>query len=941
MRSSIETKTNGKSIGKYLPYLFLILMAAGIVNSCVYYNTFYLARKNFNQAESARRSANRDEASGGEIKGYQDAIKKASKVLSEHPTSNWVDDALFVIGKSFYYLGDFAKGERKFRELLSNFPDSKYADESRFFLGKSRYRLENYVQAMEIFIEFIETGKNDEWRAEAMYLMGEMSEAQELNAEAIDYYQKFVAEYKSHYYTPSVYYKIGQLQYESEDYADAAESYAHAAATAQEVKARYDARYEQGRALYMIDSVRTGMAIFEELKSEQQDSVFLGYILLRIAEGTKLLGEEREAILLYDDIATNFKLRLESAEAYFRLGQLAQEDWGDLVVAKDMYEMAAKEQRGGEWRTRALDKVSDIKKVETYMTAMSSDSAGAAALNRYLLAEMYRTDLNRPDSALQEYSKIVDKYPESELAPRSLLAMGWILENHFQDTTKAHAYYQRVVDDYPRSDALQRAVELLDLQGAEPYEFSPDKLYQMAENQLFEVENLDSAKVLFQRIVEEFPNSRLVPKAEFAVAKIQLQQFVPSTKPIPMPVDQPNPSALSDSTISLDSNKLPIMVDTLSATRVDSSGAVILDSAKTTPAIDSPAIPGVVDSTKIATAADSNKFQPGRDSANANATDSIVRMTDLIGGKNGDSAKTPTAGDSTGAANADSDQMLPKGDSAKAAANDNVVRLSDVIGRKNGVPIDTMKAATRRDSLLAAMAAKNDTSVFIGLPDSAQGPVPNDTLVAAGDSTKPAKSPADTLAVTPAKVEPVFVDSTMIYVFRKLAAKYPGTDIGEEASRLASGSNQPINRYQQQQQALLAQQQQNAARIDSTTQKDSIQAQPNDTLTEAQIAEQTLKEEIDLWPLMDDEPTVTGEFVYPVEASTSKFEGRVVLKIKIEFDGKVSEVIFLKGSNIKSIDEQVEKAMLLTYFDPLSIEPLKIGKYFIYNYEITLPEVYR
>ena len=922
-----------KSLANYLLYFLILAMSAGIVSSCVYYNTFYLARKNFNQAESSRRDAKRDAASGAEIKGYQDAIKKASKVLSEHPTSKWVDDALFVIGKSFYYLSDFAKSERKFRELLSNFPDSKYADESRFFLGKSRYKLENYVQAKEIFLEFIETSKNDNWRAEAMYLMGAMSEEQELDADAIDYYEKFVGAYKSHYYTPSVYFKLGQLQYKSKNYAAAAESYSRAAASAQDDKSRFDARYEQGRSLYMIDSVQAGIVIFEKLKAEQLDSVNLGNILLRIAEGTKMRGDERDAILLYDDIATSFTMRVESAEAYYHLGQLAQDDWGDLVVAKDMYEMAAKEQRGGDWRALALEKVSDIKKVETYLTAMSSDSTDAAVVNRYLLAEMYRTDLNRPDSALQEYSAIVEKNPESDLAPRALLAMGWILENHFQDSAKARTYYQRVVDDYPRSDALQRAVELLDLKGAEPYDLSPDRLYGMAEDQLFDDENLDSAKVLFQRLIDEFPNSRLVPKAEFAVAKIELQQWVPSAKPIPMPKPEPAAAKTTDSLVSLDSTKLPIMVDTLSAAVVDSATAKVgPDSTKVTPP----------DTSKISPA-DSSYIAPKRDSTKTVVSDSLVRLTDVVKGKAADSTKLPATNDSLGRSKPDSSQAIPNRDSTKAAPTDSIVRLSDVIGKKGGAPIDTMRAAARRDSLLAVIAMKNDTTKGANKVDSTQVLNEIDSLstALASDSGKTAKPATDSLAIKPAKQDSVFVDSTMIYVFRKLAAKYPGTDVGDEAARLAAGSNQPMNKYQQQQQQLLAQQQQNAARVDSTAQKDSIKAGPTDTLSQAQIAEQTLKEEIDLWPLMDDEPTVVGEFVYPMEASTSKFEGRVVLKIKIEFDGKVSEVIFLKGSNIKSIDDQIEKALLNTYFDPLKIEPLKIGKYFIYNYEIVLPEVYR
>lgn len=905
--------------GRFLIYTCLLVALAGTVNSCVYYNTFYLARKNFNQAESSRKQANRDEASGAEIKGYETAIKKASKVLSEHPTSKWVDDALFVIGKSFYYLGEFAKGERKFRELLSNFPDSKYADESRFFLGKSRYQLENYVPAQEVFVEFIESSKNDGWRAEAIFLMGEMNAKQELDAEAIEYYKQFVEKYSSNFRTSDVYFKMGELQTKLERHAEAAESFARAAATTQVDKTRFDARYRQGTALFEIDSIQAGLALFEKLRDEQQDSVQLGNILLRIADGNKLLGNEREAILMYDDIGVYFEKRIESAEAYYRLGELAQDDWGDLVVAKDMYELAGKEQRGGEWRVKAQEKVADIQLVETYLAAVGSDSLETALQSRYLLAEMYRTELNRPDSAMQEYRKIVELGPDSPLAPRSLLAIGWILENHYSDTVASHAQYQKVIDDYPQSDALQKAVELLDLAGAEPYEVYPDKLYGMAENQLFDAENLDSARSLFQRLIDEFPTSRLVPKSEFALAKIQLMQFVPSKTPIVRPKETPAPTAgdsvsvLGDSSIVLDSSRLPIVLDSLMTSDNDTTL--------------------VVDTTKIAGVADSVKMPMPVDSAKGVATDSLAKAA---------------LKDSTSQAKADSasSAAAPK-DSVQAAAGEPIVRLADMIG-KSDLSIDTMAAAARRDSILAARAPKPDTTKRNVIGDSSQVASEKDsTKVAAPghDSTKVAIPGSDSTAVKAKPTEPEYIDSTMIFVFKRLAEKYAGTEIGDEALRLASGSAKTNNRAAQQQQALLQQQQQQqrlAAQADSAKKTDTTKTEIADTLTQGQLDEEKLRQEIDAWPLIDDIPSVTGEFVYPVEASTSKFEGRVVLKIKIEFDGKVSEVIFLKGSNIVAIDREVEKALLDTYFDTLKIEPLKLsGKYFIYNYEIKLPEVYR
>ncbi len=689
----------------------LILLGTG----CVYFNTFYHARQWFNQAEKTRERDDRDEAKGGEVKLYQDAIKKSSKVISEHPKSSYVDDALFMIGKSFYYLGDFPKAERKFRELLSSYPNSKYAEESKFFLGKSRFQLENYILARETFKEFLDKDKGHQFRAEAMYLMGETSLLENDSNTAVEYYQKYISEYKSNNKSGEIQFKIGQIQFAQQKFADAEKSFAMAEKLARDRKAGDQALYQQGRSLYMIDSVRTGLEIFQKLADSAPDSVFLPDYLLRIAEGNYLLGNEREAILQYDDITTSFAKRSQAAEAYYRMGLIAQDGWGDLELAKGMYDLAAKLSTGGSWTQMALSRSADITKVEKYRAELSDSAIDIADDNRFMLAELYRTAINQPDSAMNEYKSLVDNFPGSELAPKALMSIGWLYENHYHDTTAGREYYQKVLDNYPQSDEYSQALKVLGLHDSQYDSIYADKLYIMAESQYFDSSNSDSAIALFRRLASEFPNSRLVPQAEFAVAKIRLRNFVPEEHP-------------------------------------------------------------------------------------------------------------------------------------------------------------------------------EDSS---------------------------------------------YVDSTMINEFKLLAEKYPQSPIGIESGRLASGE---VLTKQGKAEAPGKQ----AADTSGAAKDSTTLAQAADTLTEAQRAQTKLNQDIDSTMLITtQEPVIKGEFQYPISASGSKFEGKLMLKIKIEYDGKVSECEFLKSSGIPDIDREVKKAMLDTYFDPIQFDPLKIGGYFIYNYTVVLPEVYK
>ena len=119
---------------------------------------------------------------------------------------------------------------------------------------------------------------------------------------------------------------------------------------------------KRGRSLFLIDSVKAGLAIFEKLANDNTDSVFQSDILLRIAEGNYLSGNEREAILQYDDVTTRYPQWAQAAEAYYCMGTIVQNDWSDLVLAKSMYDQAAKTAFPGKWGPLALTKSADITK---------------------------------------------------------------------------------------------------------------------------------------------------------------------------------------------------------------------------------------------------------------------------------------------------------------------------------------------------------------------------------------------------------------------------------------------------------------------------------------------------------------------------------------------------------------------------------------------------
>ncbi len=100
-------------------------------NFTAYYNTYYNARRAYDEAlrtmdraalpvDRTRYLAVYPVVDGrGQQTALDAVIRRGADVLREHPDSKWADDALLLIGRSYFFLGQYVGAEQKFREVIS------------------------------------------------------------------------------------------------------------------------------------------------------------------------------------------------------------------------------------------------------------------------------------------------------------------------------------------------------------------------------------------------------------------------------------------------------------------------------------------------------------------------------------------------------------------------------------------------------------------------------------------------------------------------------------------------------------------------------------------------------------------------------------------------------------------------------------------------------
>jgi TolA-binding protein len=148
------------------------------INTASYFNTYYNAEKMFDDAETEVLTgiqAAREKTAKGQTTVYvisstarqkfTGSIEKNSKMLSYYPTSKFVDNALLMIGKSYFYLEEDVKAERKFLELIAQYPESKLIPETKLWYGKSLLRQKRYAEGVQLlstlYTDALQNGTKD------------------------------------------------------------------------------------------------------------------------------------------------------------------------------------------------------------------------------------------------------------------------------------------------------------------------------------------------------------------------------------------------------------------------------------------------------------------------------------------------------------------------------------------------------------------------------------------------------------------------------------------------------------------------------------------------------------------------------------------------------------------------------------------------------------
>jgi tetratricopeptide (TPR) repeat protein len=528
-----------------------------LVSSCAYFNMYYNGKKSFNDAEDKRKINNQID------KGlYENTIKELSKILEFYPNSKWVDDALLMIGQSYYRQQKYDKAKRKYLEILTNYPKSDLKNKAKIYLAEVEIALKNYDTAIEL-IETIKTDELDVDPLELKKLNAELSLSLKDSSNALELYIEAANDSGSPIEKVTFLSKASLIAENIQDYkisADILEQLIENSET-REKKFEYtlkltNAIQKQGYADSALTIIENILSIEEYDEYSLKGDIKLGELYFALGEFDKAYEKFDEILRINQKDKKNASLLSETA---FYIGEYYLNYKKDLKSAKTMYDSASYYDRSNKLHSRSTERKNIISefyrmkraiplmkvKIDSALSRLSrieikldnlKDSVSTETFekfkiqkvklekelrtnnkelvkNKMILADKYLYEIVYPDSAellLTEISK-TNYLPHS--SSRALLML------HNMDSVKYSGLEDSILNKYPNtlaSNAIRkkRGLELVTvIEDSAVYYFNIasdlflDSLY---------IEAVDEYMI----IANKFEDSPIAPKIMNAAALI-------------------------------------------------------------------------------------------------------------------------------------------------------------------------------------------------------------------------------------------------------------------------------------------------------------------------------------------------------------------------------------------------------------------------------------
>lgn len=323
-----------------------------------YYNTYYNAKESY-RAGLAKVREQPFTIEPGELvrihhapvqagnSDFQKAIDKGAKILRKFPDTKWVDDAILLIGKSYYYRHEFYPAQQKFEELRDVGTSPEMEQLAIIWKGRTLLDLElnaEGVTYLETELEEYSGNWSPARKAEIQTLIAQHHAMLENWEEAAAFISDALADLEDKQLLARTYFLYGQVLERLEDYGGAYFAFSRTAELFPGFEYRYWGLFKQADMARKQQNLDLAIRIYEGLSRDDKYIARRGELAFEIARTLEMKGEVAEAEKRYKKLLYGSQDRNTQhlrADIYYRLGKIYSDEYEKLSIAAAYYDSSS------------------------------------------------------------------------------------------------------------------------------------------------------------------------------------------------------------------------------------------------------------------------------------------------------------------------------------------------------------------------------------------------------------------------------------------------------------------------------------------------------------------------------------------------------------------------------------------------------------------------
>jgi tetratricopeptide (TPR) repeat protein len=482
-------------------------------------------------AHLERRSTSEEEMRANKIK-LDSVLIKGSKLLARSAKSDYVDGAVFYIGKAYFYLHEWYQSQKKCEELIANFPESKYLPDAHLYLSMDLMRQGNVDGARTMLSRTLDvawTYKRLDVLTDAFRLNADLELGEGNVDKALKPYQRAMLLSDDGEDRARWQYEMGVIYFRNASFEDALREFDKVEQYSPDNLTEFNTSLQRAVTLRVLGKYDEAAKALAELRSNSNYESWWGLVDVErnnLAADRPDDGTPREMVTP-DTSATGKNYAVygvyERAVRAFRAGDYNAALDGFTKVQAAVAPFQRRAARYVTLLTQYFGELVRAQQATRIMLDPFPDSTKALISDAYYNVARVFSAIDKPDSLRRYYGLALRWAPAGSLqAARAIYANAQTARSDGRTAT-ADSLLEILVQNYSLTDYAADARARLGYTESAKIDTAED-LYVSGMAHM-RVNEDTSAIAQFQRVVDRYPTSLYAPKAYYAIGLLYEQRL--------------------------------------------------------------------------------------------------------------------------------------------------------------------------------------------------------------------------------------------------------------------------------------------------------------------------------------------------------------------------------------------------------------------------------